>query len=74
MAILYVCVLALVAGFPMIVDIYLAYQSRDKSRKLLIENAWVDNLGLKELKRKMKIQPFNSPEPNGFAGKCDRCI
>ena len=51
---LYVIVLALVAGFPMVLDICLAYSSINKTRNLLIEKASLDKLKLEELQEFIK--------------------
>ena len=51
---LYVVVLALVAGFPMVLDICLAYWSINKTRNLLIEKASLDKLKLEELQEFIK--------------------
>ena len=51
---IYVVVLALTAGFPMVLDICFAYRSRDKTRNLLVEKAALDKLELKELQEFVK--------------------
>lgn len=53
-AIIYVVIIALFAGLPEIIDIFLAYRSQDKARNLLIEKASVNNLQLSELKQFLK--------------------
>ena len=52
--IIYVVVLAVVAGLPMLLDICLAYRSRNKTRNLLVEKASLDKLELKELQEFIK--------------------
>jgi hypothetical protein len=47
--IIYVFALVLVAAFPMLLDICLAYRSRNKTRNFLIKKASHDGLQLKEL-------------------------
>jgi hypothetical protein len=64
---IYVFVLALVAGFPMILDICLAYGSRNKTRNLLIKKASLDGLQLKELQEFMKESAKPPPGIPGLA-------
>ena len=52
--IIYVVVLALAASLPMLLDICLAYRSRNKTRNLLVEKASLDKLELKELQEFIK--------------------
>ena len=51
---IYVVVLALFAGIPMVLDICLAYRSVNKTRNLLIEKASLDKLELQELQEFIK--------------------
>lgn len=51
---IYVGVVVLFAGLPMILDICLAYWSLNKTRKLLIDKASLDRLELKELQEFVK--------------------
>lgn len=64
---IYVFVLALVAGFPMILDICLAYHSRNKTRNLLIKKASLDGLQLEELKEFIKESAKPPPGIPGLA-------
>jgi hypothetical protein len=59
--IIYIVVLALVAGLPMLLDICLAYRSRNKTRNLLVEKASLDKLELKELQE--FIKEIGEPPP-----------
>lgn len=64
---IYVSVLALIAGFPLILDICLAYRSRNKTRNLLIEKSSLDGLQLKELQEFMKESAKPPPGIPGLA-------
>lgn len=59
--IIYIVVLALVAGLPLLLDICLAYRSRNKTRNLLVEKASLDKLELKELQE--FIKEIGAPPP-----------
>ncbi len=63
--ILYAAVLVLFASLPMLLDIYLAYQSLNKSRNLLIEKASVDKLRLEELRELVRA---SEKAPTGTPG------
>ena len=64
---LYVSVLALVALLPMVLDIFMAYRSRDKTRNLLVEKAAADKLQLSELKELLKEVGISPPGIPGLA-------
>lgn len=64
---IYVVVVALFAGLPEILDIWLAYQSQDKTRNLLIEKASVDKLTLQELKEFIKESGKSPPGISGLS-------
>lgn len=51
---IYVVVVVLFAGLPMILDICLAYWSLNRTRKLLIDKASLDGFQLKELQEFIK--------------------
>ena len=59
--IIYISVLALVSSVPMLLDICLAYSSRNKARSVLIEKATVDGLQPKE--RQEFITEIGKPPP-----------
>lgn len=65
--IMYVVVIALFAGFPMILDICLAYHSQNKTRNILIEKASIDKLNITELKEFVKDSGKAPPGIPGLA-------
>jgi len=64
---IYVLVVALFAGIPMILDICLAYRSQNKTRNILIEKASLDKLELNELKEFVKESGKAPPGIPGLA-------
>jgi len=63
----YVVTLLLFAGFPIILDIFLAYRSLNKTRNLLVEKASADRLELKELQELIKESEKAPPGIPGLA-------
>lgn len=63
----YIILLFIFAGFPIILDIFLAYRSQSRTRNLLIEKASLDNLEIDELRELIKESGKAPPGIPGLA-------
>jgi hypothetical protein len=66
-SIIYIVVLALVAGLPLLLDICLAYRSRNKTRNLLVEKASI------RAKRTTRIYQRNWGTTTWYTWSCSIC-